>query len=836
MKTLEIKSFGGAFTSVDPREIVASNSASDLLNVRVENKALSPRYGYQTIHSAQSSFSTAYGLEYVSGYVASTLAATEEYVSFEKLAGNCRPFSRNVSTGNVTAITVSGSGTDLDNSPWTGKAFGSSAYFVNPNETKSVKKYTLGTTNSWKDLAAPTSPATKLSYSVQYGGSAGYTTTAFTGVLTGDVTYTGIGVNTYFAVNADGSIKIGTDSSKSQGAMSTTIDVKPHGAGNQDYTNNDVFYFTIQGATALWTLDPTSVQVSFVNDSAATLIPTITTCRLVSAGQGGSGPVWGVRVEFEKSTGGVVGYDRTVFSTVRKYVISLNVVNNAQNFFTVSPITRGGIWYSSSHIAALPKDLLLQYTYYYSTNTFESGFSVASLQIPFAVLQGFVPNSQFLGLGVRIRVTFTASGDGNVDNYRFYSYDTLTDTWRLVVTQTTGTGTTYDFLMNYDEFHLLPAYISITPFKTDKCVNLCPFKSWMVWFYQGGTSSVRHSRVGNAEKQASVAVDGTDPDPQDNPLTDIGNLRGASFSLPGQGDEPLGGVEAGDTLLIPGSFGVYAQVGTAPSLMTPPKRIAGSFGCANKFAFTRWHDDNGNPSMAYVTVDGQIRQALVSPQFTGDVGGYDTPLSTPIYSGGMAVMTFLRDGQSLSDLSTLRMGVDQFTDSLWIVMGKRALALRRPHPETGTARQWEAYDYTNAITFPYIAFSTKRWLKALTSAGKFVEFERSSSTGLNLIGTLRDDGVAIGDVHWQSGTYVTPNSRIDNVMVERDTISNTPTVQVSSTRQTFSKIIPNGLLWTRFPFTQQGRNHVFKITLGENFDPIRRIEVHIKAAGSRLNQ
>lgn len=837
---------GGGFTSVNPRDITNSGNASDLLNVRIEDKSVRTRYGFRQVIAAQANFATAFGAEYLAGYT-SGLSAVEELITFERkstdTSAKCRPYSHsiNTSTGAVgakTAITVSGVGTDLDaasGASWTGKAFGSSAYFVNPNETKSVKKYTLGTVTSWQDVGIPTAPSAPLTYSVLYGGSAGYTSLNWYNgggggtLTTGDVTYTGIAQNNQFAVSTGGFVTIDHASGSASGPASFIIDLNSH-ITNKDWTNNDIFYFTLQGGHAGWALDPSSVGVTFTNNDGSPLTFTAdrVTCKPLSTQIVGQGTTWGVRVEFRKSANALSGYDKAGWDNIRKMTVSYTVLSNTLRTLIFSPVTVGATWIPQSRNPIVPTDAIFNYSYYFSTNAYESGLCSTSLTIPYSVLDGGgISDAAFPnGLGVHLRLTDTTSGDANVDQNKFYMYDTAApQKWRLLTTQA-DSGTTFDYKVNYDEFHGFTAYTSIVPFKSDKCVNLCPFKGWMVWFYQGGTSSVRHSQVGNAEKQASDL---------DDPLTDFDPpVRGATFSMPGQQDEPLGGIEAGDALIVPGSLGVYAQVGTAPAYMTPLKRVAGSFGCANKYAFCRWKDDSGNPGMAYVSRSGQIYFVTVSPQFTGDVGAFVSCLSTPIYTGGLSVNTFLRDGQSLSDLSTVRVAVDEETDSLWIMCGKRALVLRRPHPELGEVRQWEAYEYNVATTFPYLAFSTKRWLKAIVSDGQIVEFERNSSTGANITGTLRDAGSAVLTPYWQSGTFVTPNCRIAHVLVERDTLTDTPALQVASTRQTSSVTCTSGKQFIRFGALQQGRNHVFKLTLAENSDPVRRLEVHLFAAGSRL--
>lgn len=825
MKAFTIQSFLGAFTATDPSEITSFSGSSALLNVRIEDKSIAPRLGYRKLIAAQSNFGTAYGLEYISGYK-SDLTSTDEFVSFESISGTVHPFSRNVTTGAVTAIrTAVPAVPSLNASIWVGKPYGSYAYFVNPNETISICKYTQGTADSWSPLGIPVSPTSPLTYSVTYGGGslAAYSTRSWATVVTGNVTYTGVGTATGFSANADGSLTLGTSTS---GAGSATIDMHDGATGinaNQDWTSNDIFYFTVQGASGptgsgSYRFDKSQFGVQLINDDGSPV--TFNTLQVdsvqLTSQSGTTAPVYGVRVEFDKS-------DRTLWDNIRKVVFSYSVTNNSGAVFTMSKWYRGGVWISSSRNLALPRDMLFNYSYYYSANLWESGLCSTPLQVTFAVLQGYQPMAGIIGLGVQLTLTATTSGDSNVDDNRFYGYDGNDNVYRLFATQADGTPT-YVYKINYNELHAFTQYSNITPFKTDKCVNLCVFKSWIVWFYQGPASSIRHSRTDNVERQASDL---------DNPLEDTDPpLRGATFSMPGFTDEPLGGVAVGDTLIIAGSIGCYGQVGSAPALMSPPKRVSGSFGVASKRAFTAWKDDSGNEGMAYLTPGGQVRFVAISPGFTGDVGGSDTLISSSIQTGAMSPGTFLRDGQSLTDFSSAHLFVDQYNDSLWVVMGANALVLRRPHPETGTPRQWEAYTYP--VNLAFNAASTKRWLKVMTSTGIFAEIERNYSTGADITGTLRDDGVAISSLYWQSGNYGTPNSRVKRIRVDRDAWTDKPTVTVQSDRQTTSQTFVEGDAWVYFNPLQQGNNHVIKIAISESTSPIRMIEVHLFAASGRF--
>lgn len=806
MKTGSISPFYGVVSALDPRNIPGT-AAQDMLNVRCVDGRIALRYGFKNLLSPQANFSAFHGADYVQGYNGTTLK--EEYITFETLSGTTKPYriAVNSSTGALSAQVVITNGVTaltLSGTDWLSRAYQSYCYCINPNETTSVYRHEIGTDNSFTPLAQAAAPTVPLSYVVSYGGtSTAYSVRSWAAVLTGNVTYTGQGTASGFAANSDGSLTLGTTSA---GAGSFTLDMKA-GTGinaDQDWTYNDSFFFTVQGepgaGNGSYSFDTTKFKPSFINDdgSPVTFIPFEVTARLISPQVGLTPAVYGIRFEFDKTD------LRASWDNIRKFVCEFWVTGNSGAKFRMSSMTLGGVWMSESRNPILPRDLLLTYSYYNSTGLFESGLCTIARQIPFAVLAGQSPAANFLGLGVHLTLTTTTSGDGSVDNNRIYGYDTKNDLYRLVTTFSDA-GTTYAYKTSYNELHALTAYNNITPFKTDKCVNAFPFKGWIIWLYQGGYQNVRHSRIGDAEKQQS------DLD-LDEDLT-----RGETFTLSDNlADEPLGGCQAGDTAFIVGSQGVYAQEGDAPPLMSPCKKLAGSFGCAGKFAYCRWKDDSGNPGIAWVSRDGQVYFAPADPQFVGDDGGKPQLISSAIQTGDLSLGAFLRDAQGISDLSGVRLGVDEGTDTLYVVLGNRFLRFVR---NAAGDRHWEPGRHGITGTWSYLAFSSRWRMKVARSSGQFDEWEWNTAAGAYIQGALRDGGAAVPTPFWKSKLLRTSqNRRTLALRLVRNSLNDEVSVMVYSERT------PEGNLYqfeagkqrVRTGIANMGREMAYKITLPDS--------------------
>lgn len=811
MKLRSLGPFGGANTALDSA-LIEPFKSSDNLNVRMEDGNINVAYGFRAIAAAQASFSSLRGLSYLQGYSGTTLV--EEYVSYEALGGNVKPWSRNVTTGAATEITNSGSALNLNASDWLAVAFNGDSYHINPTDT--VARHVIGTNTSWTALNVPTSPTLPPTYAVQYGGGqTGYTLLSFAGTNMSDsvgsnlAAYTGSAHVTNSVVNSDGSVSI--DHANTTLDSSFTLDMNGASVGVQNWTSNDVFAFQLSCKVIGFDIDPSTVRLELINNdgSPVTLIPTSVDYdpNVLQQGGIGSGKTYGFRVEFEDK-------DRTLFDNIRKWRVKYKVrfATTSGNLLTMTKPVLGGVYMAAPVDRTPGQGLSFGYSYHYSTPDLESGISPTNL-VPNTVLEGWKPFPSLKGLGVHIRITATVSGDANVDNLRFYVMDT-DGKFRRLVTQADSTAY-WDHKIQWVEVLRLTQYTA-NPYVFSGIINAFAYKGSMVWLYKGGSQNVRYSRVGEPEKQA-------------NSLTDIEDdfNRGATFSLADNfGDEPVGGVQAGDAAIIAGKQGVYAQVGSRPYEMTPSKKVPGSFGCANKFAYSRWKDDVGNPGMVYLSNNGQVYFVLVSPSFSGDEGSQTICLTGDIFTGALSVKTFLM-GSTYTDLSLARLVIDEQEDCLWVILGNRGLRLSRPSTIDGN-RQWTGREWTlgSTITWSYFAPSSKWRIRGMRSNGKFDELEYNNSTGAFITGTLRDGGSAIASMYWTSKEFQnkSQHSRIMDVDCIRDTLTDTPTITIISTRQTQAYTLTSGKRHFRPSFKQGGKEHAFKIALTEGSGPITGME------------
>jgi hypothetical protein len=828
LRNFSISQFGGVVTGVDSRAL-RSNDASDMRNVRTEDGSLSVRYGYRNIAAAQTGATAVYGCAYLQGYSGTT--EVEEYGTVETVSGNTRPFKRHVTTGAATELTNGGVSLALNASEWAMSSFQGDSYWINPANAVPVFRHAIGTNNSFTPLTVPSPPSVALSYAIQYGGgSTPYSQLSFLGINPAtEITYQAPAASTNSSLETDNSLLIGHNAASNLEAY-FEVDLNGSTAGNADWQYNDIFGFTLGTYTGL-TIDPSSVRFQFQNadGSPITFVPSVTEWVQLTGGSlpAGVTRLYGFRVEFDKTD------QRGSWDNIRRVRVTYRVLSSSgtatNNKMYVAKPTVGGVWVVPPTLREPGQSLGFNYSYYYSGASLESGLTNAGMRrITLSSLQGIAPYPTLKGLGVHVRLTFTTSGDANVDNNRLYVEDP-DGNWRRVVTQTDATAF-YDYKITWNEVLALTAYTP-NPYSYSGVTNAFAFKGSMVWLYQGGYQNVRFSRVGSPEQQS------TDSDSNED------QNQGATFSLSDNfADEPLFGIQAGDAAIIAGKLGVYAMIGARPIEMTPPKKVPGSFGVAGKFAGCRWKDDSGNPGLVWVSKEGQAYFCVVSPQFSGDEGSQVVEITSAIRSGAASLREYLVDGQPLfsyTDLSSVRVWVDEATDSLWIALGRRALVFRRPSLSDG-ARHWEPYEYdtgTSTTSIAYAAPSTKRRVRFMRSSGTFDEMEWNSSTGDWIEGTLRDGGSAMpgGTIYWQSHAFVGPSRRLKSIKYVRDDLADTPTITSYSSQRPggVSILLAAGYQTALFPPTCIGTEHFFRITLTEGDEPGRRIEVEEYAAGGR---
>ena len=831
-KRTDITAFGGLNTTLQPH-LIGNTDASDLYNVRRTDSGVITRYGWRTIGSIPASWSACNGFNYVQGYDSSR-AEVERFLAVETVSSNNYPYEVNVSTGARTQIKKSGAVSQtFEAGDWQMFSIADSAFWVNGSaSTTKVFKHTLGSANSLLAVSPPAAP-TAPTVAITYGDSAHPYTEIDWYVANPTITKTLWNTATR---QSDGSI-LATMSAGISGSTTLTIDL---GVGNlQDWTYNDCFAIPVSYPnSALFQIDITKTTITFINNdgSPITLSPDATTCT-VGAPLRGSNTFW-IRADFLKKT-------RTDWDNVRKIVINISVTANTSGSVTnvyFDKLVVGGVPIYGMPSPADPSKSTVRVACSYKSSTLGLYSSLSPVvDIPIAQARGL--NVGSIGyLGSRFTLTVPASADATVvsaEAWIYWLYNQGQRGWLLMDEQsvTINVATTTNLRKNSQDL-ITPTTHAASNLFTNTLAAI-PFKTWVVWLEKGGTANVRHSWVYSTDINNVLRLH-ADTDPLDDPL------RGADFSLADNfGDEPLGGVEAGDALILLGNNGVYAQlantglfmdekgpqnIGFTPTTMTPCMRMPGLHGCAGRFAYARFRHPAGMVGCAYVDRDGNVWFVSASRSSDG-VDFNKLELSKDIRG---YLRSWLMSGYS--DLSSVRMGVDEYDESLWLVLGKRALVMRKPTAIDADPK-WEPYEYNlgGAYTISYLAFSNRQWCKAMLSTGQIVEFERNRSTGSAITGTSRDGGNVAPTAYWASKRFIGENRRLMRIECHRGTLTDTPAITVYCDRQSagVSKTWTSGKIQERWNYDVQGWYFYFKVAIGENAAAMSRLTAEFLPAGDR---
>jgi len=792
MRTQAITSFAGPITAYNSRDI-ADNAASDCVNARVENGEVTARNGFNLLEAAQANFTAVLGFEFLHGYSGTT--EVEEYVSFETVSGNVRAYSGNVTTLAKTEIKNGVTSVNLNASEWVAATFRSDAYFINPNNTSPVYRHAIGDATSMTAVAVPTAPTVALSYIIKYGGDSNpYTQLSFAGIdVTTEVAYTGSAHSTDSSVDGDGNIIIGHSGTDQQSSFE--IDLNGATTGVQDWTYKDKFMTILRPIDSAFRLQASSIKIELTNNDGSP--KTLTPDQFKVTESSGTTPTYTIQFAWTDKT-------RSDFDNVRTFKVSYLIIASDGAFDNRLLLTKpwiGGIDMTQAAVNREPNTggLQLNYSYYYSTAQFESGLS-PTLFIPNSRLTGYSVGSGTDPLGVNVEVTATASADTNVDNIRFYVVDNAAQLNKRLTTQSDA-DLTYDVRLTATEIRRLDAFTA-SPFIFSDTLGMFAHKGVAIWLYRGGYQNIRWSRVGEPTKQASDLDEDEDLN------------RGATFSLADNlGDEPLGGVSVGDAVMIAGKLGVHFQLGDYGAQATPPRKVAGSFGVAGKYAFARWKNDNGVTVMVYVSPNGQVYEAMPGIQDDGN----NRSLTEGIRDGVKSLKTWLLDGQGLTDYSTCQVRVNERDDTLVIIMGNRGLKLRRP--DLTGIRHWEPEVYnlgSTTATIKYIASSSKYGIRWIRSTGQVDEDEFNYLAGQYVRGANRNGGNPMPVGYWRSKTFAGRNRLILRAFLQRDNEHQEARVRIRSLRRTQVYKFLAFRHWSKCLQDQSGFEHEMEIIIPES--------------------
>lgn len=426
---------------------------------------------------------------------------------------------------------------------------------------------------------------------------------------------------------------------------------------------------------------------------------------------------------------------------------------------------------------------------------------------------------------------YTVLNTNGFDHYNVYARAAKDSTWYKIAQIATGNsptsgspvhaGVTFDAAYDYQETwnEVLLNATAYTPgaavFENVSCA--CPFNGGVVWGFKGGQSNIQFSALGNATSLYNNS---------DSAMLDPNNVGApANMTMADNGaDDPVALFAVNTSLIALGSKGVYASTGSTPTTMSPFVRLHKGLGCAGQFAACLWHDDLGNPAVAYLSKNGEgIYLAQQDPYFLNTTHFKVSELSVPVRG---LVKDFLLNG-SYANLQYVLMGIDERRDALWAICQNRAMVLRRTSM-ADQMRHWELYSYTvpNSANIQQISFTTNYGMRWIRSTGEVDENEWNSASSAYITGANSDAGSAQTPIYWQSRSFTGFNRRVDRMFVDRQNLTDTPTVTDICTRTPAgeSQTLASGRYMVRFGWLAQGHTHQFKIALQDGSGHVKRIQ------------
>jgi hypothetical protein len=803
-KSVRLGPFSGAITGVDDAAIPPGN-ASATLNADTPDGLIRPRKGFRTVLAAQAAFAGARCLRHLMGFT-SAYASVEELVSVEKLGATVRPYATNPATWTRAELTNGATHLSLTDSEWDAIATGDNAYFF--NATDGLYRHILGTAASFTPLVKPAAPTTLLTYTNRAPSPAGFVDDFMFATLdptdAGDVVVDGTVAKNVGSTNTFGILNIAHTGTGA--AWFEVILNAGGGPGKRDWKNRDAVGFTLKPHSATkFKLNATSIVATITNDAGTPVVLPQTSIEITDLGVDG----YYCMAWFERKTRTDWG-DGAGAGKVTKIKVAYTVDQNSgaglDTNLSISYIDAYGVrWVPMDLEGNSAGVVTVGYSYVNSTTGMESDIGGA-IDIPFAALIQEDPTGY--AHGALIQFTHVACAVAGVDKVRYHVKDQ--DGYWHQVTEQNDTTLTYVCAVSYNEL-LVIAVSNIKAFDTVRSlVGAFPFRGAICWLYAGGKENLKYSRISDAEAQSSE---------NDNKLIDTD--RGATFSMSENfDDEPLGGWGFGDAVVAIGSRGVYWQLGERPAYLSPPAKIEGAPGCAGRHAFAPWRDDRGSSSLIWLATDGELWSAHVDPS-----GGTSSACVSATQRG--SIKQFLATDTGLS-LGGAMVFAHEASESLWIVLGARAVVLRQKAINDGK-RWWAYYEY-QLTSILRVSSSEKRGLVWMDSAGKLQEVEWNSASAVAIDGINRDGGQPMPDGYWRTKTFQPGPSRVDQLRAVG--IVDGAQIRVESDRldEYYTKG-PRQLVRTS-PI-QQGRSHRFTIPITELTAAIEGFEFDVLPAGER---
>jgi|GEM_PF-4346217 len=664
--------------------------ACDMLNVRLADGVLRPRYGYRQVAAAPEGTRTVWGFERLSGYDENN-APREEWVVVKDFDGDVRPYSVHPLTGAHTEITSAGVSLSLAASAWRAVAFGSTSYWINPLSPTSVYKHDIDVPSSWSAMSNVTDITPPSSVGVdtlvpEYDEHHELLSTDTLGAVT-----CGNGSSTWTASRdtANGNrLKLTSNDYPTGSYITSWLQWSVTWTSARDWTGVKSLALELHQATNYADApgndgfsDKAADNYLIIENSVGTVSASL---PIVVKGDNVNGK-FGTYVGWVDLS----SVPTSTLATAKKITVRHGIYKTGVTSIWLKNLWTGGMLYTDQgrtlQTAASGTTPEMLYAARYTEGA--TNGQAATVAVPATTHLG---ERKYEGggglspyLGSRLNVTVPKSSGGDFTSAATIElYRKVNGEWRRV-----ATGPNSDRLLftdgvtdsaiaadaayaTYPKSDLEVSESSV--FESSGVVGAFSMRNHFVWLYPGGVSNVRHSAIGDPERQYSVTDDTGD------------ETRGANYTLAdGLDDEPICGASYGAGCVIFGHDHVYVQTGSSPTGMTPCRRILGAPPIAGRFACAPLTIE-GVPGVAYVDRTMEAVWWISAAQdFAEDTQTRPIQLSAEL---GTFVREFLYDGQALASVDELRMDVDVATGTLWLVMGERAI-LRR---STGA---WEPHSY-----------------------------------------------------------------------------------------------------------------------------------------------
>jgi hypothetical protein len=680
----------------------------DVRNLRLQGYDSYIRYGYNTVLSAQATYTpkTAYGLGWFQGVsqVTGETKATpkEEFITIEQ-AGSpsaIRPYLRDATTLAPTQIGTS----TLVAGYWNFANYNNYVYAINPKADKlvtpqpTVYKHLIGETvgaeawNAIQDSAYVDSGVSSLTATPNILGSYGWENSD-------TVTITKIGsagvMGTILHSATSGVMTVTADDFRRVGQHRTIV--KTTFASPKDWSvpvNCDYIGIVVNAGAIYNYFEKTNYKVRLRQNGT----PTFYECETI---------------EYFNSTNTqvtIVARIKQIAPIMRNAIVDVEftIGGSTRNdptggiqtiAFTYEPLKFGGVYLEATTSAKRIWDGNLDgdgitYGVRYKNGGIYGVLNKSAITKNQA--WGYSINSySAIGLGGKISLSAPVLTTGGWTNIEFLRQQT-DGTWKIIGTVANSGVPQIDD--KYEEYELASLTTAtdivdtIPPspvFRTAGIVGAFAYKQSMIWLINQTYQNLQFSRVGDPlELYDSTASLSYDPEDATVP---------AQFTLADdQADVPIWGTQAGQIAFIIGETAAYAMVGDFPKSMSPSRQIPGSRGIAGYYAGTRFRSYQGIWGAAYADPELNIWLVNSVPRFVGDASVQPQELSLPVRGKLKDFLYTTQQPEYGTELKIedVKVVFQESVSSLWVILGHRAAVYRQDMVGNG----WELYDYSLAST------------------------------------------------------------------------------------------------------------------------------------------